>query len=121
MGLMTYGDSRIEIAFDDRSLAHLQAVIGLKLRRNESMFLSWTDDPALGDGRSSIWLSREIPLHFSFDGPADEPLNRAWLEILTRSANSPTGLQLIEEPHTDDVPTPRPVASVIGRPHKQRR
>ncbi|MEF2975639.1 hypothetical protein V3W46_00275 [Subtercola sp. YIM 133946] len=54
MGKLVYGDSGTEIEFDDRVLTHLQIVIGAKLRRRESFFFSWKDDPAVGDGRSSI-------------------------------------------------------------------
>ena len=114
MGTMFYGDSRIEIVFDDRALLHLQTVIAAKLRRNELMFFSWRDDPAVGDGRSSIWIGPEISLVFRYDSPTREPVNRAWLEELSKSANSSAGLVLTDEPRKDESMTPRPVSSVVG-------
>ena len=99
MGKLLYGDSDIEIEFDDRALTHLQIVIGSKLRRGESFFFSWKDDPAIGDGRSSIWLDKSIPLYFKFFGGKMPTLNREWLEILTMSANSTVGLQFTSEPN----------------------
>jgi hypothetical protein len=98
MGKLVYGDSDIDIEIDDRSLAHLQIVIGNKLRRSESFFFSWKDDPAVGDGRSAIWLDRAIPLYFKFAGGRAPVINRDWIEALTESANSGTGLVFTEEP-----------------------
>ena len=99
MGKILYGDSGIEVVFDDRAMAHLQLVIGAKLRRNESFFFSWKDDISVGDGRSSIWLSSSIPLYFRYSGSKPVSINREWLEILTQSANSTVGLQFSAEPN----------------------
>jgi len=103
MGKILYGDSGTEVVFDDRSMAHLQLVIGAKLRRGEGFFFSWKDDPSVGDGRSSIWLSFAIPLYFRYSGSKPVTINRDWLEVLTLSANSTTGLQFTPEPsgHTN--------------------
>ena len=98
MGKLLYGDSLVEIQFDDRALAHLQIVIGAKLRRRESFFLSWRDDPSVGDGRSSIWIDAAIPLYFKYFGGRLPEINREWLELLTQSAHSSHGLQLMDEP-----------------------
>jgi hypothetical protein len=98
MGKLLYGTSSIEIEFDDRTLTHLQIVIAAKLRRKESFFFSWKDDPAIGDGRSSIWLDSSIPLYFKFAGGRVPSINREWLEILTQSSNGSGGLQFTEEP-----------------------
>lgn len=100
MGKILYGDAGMEIVFDDRAMAHLQLVIGAKLRRGESFFLSWKDDPSVGDGRSSIWLSAAIPLYFRYSGSKPVVINREWLETLTLSANSTAGLQFTPEPGT---------------------
>jgi hypothetical protein len=107
MGKMLYGDSEMEIEFDDRALAHVQIVIGSKLRRGESFFFSWKDDPAIGDGRSSIWLDRGIPLYFKYFGGKHPLINREWLTILTDSANSGQGLIFSTEPG-GITPTPAP-------------
>ncbi len=43
MGKFIY-DSTIKVDFDDRLLAHLQVVIGAKLRRGEAFHFTWRDD-----------------------------------------------------------------------------
>ncbi len=96
MGRLLYGCST-EIAFDDRVLAHLQLVIGLKLRRREGFFFSWRDEQEVGDGRSAIWLDPSIPLVFRYNGGRMPKINREWLEALTLSSNSSQGLQLTDE------------------------
>lgn len=98
MGKLFYGSNAIEIEFDDRVLSHLKVVITTKLRRGESFVFSWRDDPAIGDGRSSIWLHPSIPLYFKFYGGRIPELNREWIEGLSASANSAGGLQLVAEP-----------------------
>lgn len=98
MGKLLYGTSQLAIEFDDRVLAHLQVVIGAKLRRREGFFFSWRDDPAVGDGRSSIWLETSIPLFFGFATTERHELNREWLEQLMKSSNESQGLTLIPEP-----------------------
>jgi hypothetical protein len=98
VGKLMYGAAGLEIEFDDRVLAHLQLVISTKLRRAEGFFFSWRDDPALGDGRSSIWLETSIPLRFRYSSSQRHDLNREWLEQLTQSANQPAGLSLTTEP-----------------------
>lgn len=97
MGKLTY-DSTMTADFDDRVLAHIQMVIGAKLRRGESFYFSWQDDPAVGDGRSTIWLNPGIPLAFKYFGGRAPKLNRDWIETLMVSANSAGGLQLVPEP-----------------------
>lgn len=97
MGKLTY-DSTMTADFDDRVLAHIQMVIGAKLRRGESFYFSWQDDPAIGDGRSTIWLNPSIPLAYKYFGGRAPKLNRDWIEALMISANSAGGLQLVPEP-----------------------
>jgi len=96
MGKLIYAAST-EIVFDDRVLAHLQLVIGLKLRRGESFFFSWRDEQGIGDGRSTIWLHPAIPLVFRYNGGRMPKINREWLDALTNSSNSSQGLQLVDE------------------------
>jgi hypothetical protein len=74
MGKLLYGDSEIEIEFDDRALTHIQIVIGAKLRRGESFFFSWKDDLSVGAGRSSVWLDKSIPLYFKFSANSGQGL-----------------------------------------------
>jgi len=79
-------------------------VIAAKLRRREAFFFSWRDDPALGDGRSSIWIETSIPLRFRFAAAERHQINREWLEELTQSANQAQGLYLTAEPGQEVVP-----------------
>lgn len=88
MGTLRYDGQWVE--FDDELLTHLQVVIVGKLRRGESFLMTWRDSAERGDGRSSIWLhpSHSLTFHLSDAAPIDE----AWVQQLTRSANSPEGL-----------------------------
>ncbi|MGO4689935.1 DUF7882 family protein [Glaciibacter sp. 2TAF33] len=97
MGKLTY-DSTMTADFDDRVLAHVQVVIGAKLRRGESFYFSWRDDPASGNGRSTIWLHPGIPVAFKYFGGRTPTLNREWIEALMDTANSSSGLRIVPEP-----------------------
>ncbi|MCU1437996.1 MAG: ATP-dependent ligase [Naasia sp.] len=100
MGKFTY-DSNLVVDFDDRVLAHLQLVIGAKLRRNESFYFSWRDDAQIGDGRSTVWLHPAIPVYFKFHGGRSPSINRTWVETLMTQANSAGGLRITPEPEED--------------------
>ncbi|MET0990134.1 MAG: ATP-dependent DNA ligase [Glaciihabitans sp.] len=110
MGTLFYGE-RTDIAFDDRTLFHLQLVIGAKLRRGEAFFFSWKEDVTTGSGRGSIWIQRSIPLSFKMHTSRNFPVNRRWLEQLTLSANSAQGLFLTEEPLDDAESGPEPTGA----------
>jgi len=101
MGTLTY-DSKLVVQFDDRVLAHLQAVIWSKLRRGENFSFTWTDGSGTF-GRSSIWLSPTIPLAFEYFGGRPPKLNTAWTEVLTKLANSASGLTIVPEPPDPDL------------------
>ena len=90
MGTMTYVGVVVE--FDDRTLTHLQVVIVQKFRRGESFPLSWIDSPSIGDGRSAMWLTPMEPIFFKFDGSRVPSIDQAWIDRLSRSAESPRGL-----------------------------
>jgi len=95
MGKLVYGDGEFSLALDDRLLAHLQIVIGAKLRRRESFYFSWASD----DGkRNAIWVQHSIPLRYHYDDGTQHQINREWLELLTISANGANGLTVSEEP-----------------------
>jgi hypothetical protein len=98
MGRLVYGQRGFEIPIDDRPLAHLQVVMGSKLRRNESFFFSWTNGLAAGSGRGTAWIQPAIPLLFLYSGNTAPQLNRDWLEKLLELANSPQGLHIVDEP-----------------------
>ncbi|MFF2052323.1 hypothetical protein ACFVU2_12055 [Leifsonia sp. NPDC058194] len=94
MGTLIY-DGADGFAFDDRVLAHLQAVIATKLRRREGFLLIWTDRTTSTEGTlRSIWLDPAISLQFVFSHPTLPELNRDWLGLLTERANGNGGLML---------------------------
>lgn len=93
MGTLYYGDTE-PIPFDDRTLAHLRAVILNKLDLTESMVFTW----AGGGKRHSLWLHPAVALRFDFDSEEPPELNVAWIEALRSLANSPGGLRLVPEP-----------------------
>ncbi len=96
MGKLVYSSAEFELEIEDRPLAHLQVVIGAKLRRNESFYFHWTtSDPT--PRRNTLWLNASIALRYHYAENARPELNRAWLEALTVSANSAAGLSMIPE------------------------
>jgi hypothetical protein len=104
MGKFHYGGS-VRVEFEDRVLAHLQAVIGMKLRRNEAFSFTWRDGMDVGGGRTAVWLHSRAALVFTFHGSRTPRLNRTWLDALMQTANSPSGLHLVPEP-VDGGPAP---------------
>ena len=105
MGTLVYGERRV-IDFDDRLLAHLQIVISAKLRRREGFYMSWREPTASGSGRVSIWLDPGIPLMFRYENARALTINRDWLDALSESSNSASGLIITEEaPHLTNRPT----------------
>ncbi|MCR2817132.1 DUF7882 family protein [Microbacterium jiangjiandongii] len=97
MGKFTY-NSHTSANFDDRLLAHLQVVMGAKLRRSEGFFFTWKDDTSLGSGRTSLWIHPGASLTFKFTGSRQPRINRAWIDALAATANSPRGLYAVPEP-----------------------
>jgi hypothetical protein len=97
MGRLTY-DGSIKVDFDDRLLAHLQLVIGSKIRRGEAFHFSWRDDPSIGDGRTVIWIHPAANISYKYYGSKPPTINRRWLEDLTTTANSAGGLHIVPEP-----------------------
>ncbi|WP_243073786.1 ATP-dependent DNA ligase [Microbacterium sp. SS28] len=102
MGKLTYENS-VKIDLDDRALAHLELVIGSKLRRREPFHFSWKDDASVGSGRTTIWVHPSASLVFKYQGSRRPSINHAWIEALAYAANSPAGLTLVPEP--PDRPT----------------
>ena len=94
MGRLLYGSPPVAFELDDRTLAHVEIVVIAKLRRNESFGFSL---PGKGDARTSIWVSPASDVQFEYLKGSQE-INRAWLESLIESANSPQGLRIVAEP-----------------------
>lgn len=97
MGRFQYG-GHAKVEIEDRALAHLQFVIGSKLRRGEPFYFTWREDRSTGEGRTTVWLHPSAQLSFRFFGSRQPALNRAWLEALALTANSTAGLHLVPEP-----------------------
>ncbi|MFH8251999.1 ATP-dependent DNA ligase [Microbacterium sp. B2969] len=97
MGKFTY-EGTVKVDFEDRALAHLMLVIGMKLRRGEPFHFSWKDDVSIGDGRTTVWIHPQCALVYKFYGSRMPQLNRAWIDALMQTANSSTGLYLVPEP-----------------------
>ena len=98
MGTLLYGSPGVEVDFDDRALMHLQVVITAKLRRHESFLFSWSNTSGAGTSRSSVWLHPSIPLFYRFSGSRVPQLNRDWIDVLMKSANSAGGMFFTNEP-----------------------
>ena len=97
MGKLIY-EGAVKVDFDDRTLAHLQLVIGAKLRRGEPFHFTWKDDASIGNGRTSVWLHPRSSLVYKFYGGRNPRLNPAWIDALAYTANSPGGLYVVPEP-----------------------
>jgi hypothetical protein len=108
MGTLTY-NSALAVAFDDRVLLHVQTVIGAKLRRGESFYFTWDNEPAPESGRTTIWIHPSLGMAYTYVDSVIPVLNRSWIEALSVSANSASGLHLIPEP--EPVTAPARVAS----------
>lgn len=97
MGKFTY-DELVKVDFEDRLLAHLQLVIGAKVRRGESFFFTWSDHESVADGRTTLWIHPRLAMTFKYYGGREPVINLAWIEALMATANSPLGLRAIPEP-----------------------
>ena len=94
MRQLPHGTPPESFELDDRTLAHVEVVTLAKLRRNESFAIS-LDRPE--GGRCTIWIGTNATLQFRFDQGRQE-INRAWLDQLIDSANTPGGLRIEPEP-----------------------
>jgi hypothetical protein len=98
LGQLIYGMGNQSIPVDDRALLHLQLVIYSKLRAQESFPFNWKDEPGVGDGHGSIWITPGVPIIFRYAGSRDPNVNRDWIRLLQEAANSPAGLRVLPEP-----------------------
>ncbi|MDT0182114.1 hypothetical protein Q9S36_18220 [Microbacterium sp. ARD31] len=93
MGRFQYHASA-RVIFTDDVLAHLQAVVGVKLRRGEAFMLTWRNDASLGDGKTSIWVNAASTLVFKFRAKQRPPVNRESVERMVLEASQPGGLYI---------------------------
>lgn len=95
MGKLVYGSVTFDL--DDRLLAHLQVIVGMKLRRSENFFVSWRNPSEVGSGRQSVWIDNGQHLAFIYEGSRIPAVNREWVETMSASAHTNFGLQLTDE------------------------
>lgn len=98
MGKLHYGNHSFEM--DDRQLAHLQLIIGVKLRRGENFFMAWKAPQSSGGGRRAVWVDNGVPIYVEYAGGVEPKLNFEWAERLADSASKGGGLIIMAE----DVP-----------------
>ncbi|RUQ07846.1 MULTISPECIES: ATP-dependent DNA ligase [unclassified Microbacterium] len=97
MGRFIYeGSAKIEV--EDRALRHLQLVMTAKLRRGEPFPYTWKEDASIGGGRITVWIHAGSSMVFKYVGSRQPEVNRAWVDALAYTANSPSGLYLVPEP-----------------------
>ncbi|WP_431865133.1 ATP-dependent DNA ligase [Microbacterium paraoxydans] len=97
MGRFIYdGSTKVEV--EDRALRHLQLVMTAKLRRGEPFPYTWKEDASIGGGRITVWLHAGSSMVFKYVGSRQPEINRAWVDALAYTANSPSGLYLVPEP-----------------------
>ena len=104
MGTLVYGAAPA-ISIEDRTLKHLQAVIIMKLRRDEPFAFNWDAEPGVGEdimhpnaAHGTIWSSQASQLYFRYDGTLHDKLNPERIDVLTKAAYSPRGLWAVPEP-----------------------
>ncbi|KZE37682.1 DUF7882 family protein [Microbacterium sp. T32] len=102
MGKFIY-DGNIKVDFEDRLLAHLQAVIMAKVRRGESFPFTWKDDISTGGGRTTVYIHPNVSMVFKYHGSRNPQLSNTWLHALTYNANSGRGLYVVPEPDDSTV------------------
>lgn len=101
MGTLIYAGTS-EHDFEDRTLAHVKVAVSMRLRRQESFFLSWTNPTERGSGRYSLWIAPTIPLAFHFLGSRAPELNPEWIEVLHELSHTARGLIVVSEKDAEE-------------------
>ncbi|MFK4114224.1 hypothetical protein ACI2K6_06325 [Microbacterium sp. NPDC006705] len=92
MGELRYGSDLIAVAMPDDILAHLQLVVAAKLGAGEGFTVSWRHSD--GQGRSTLWLERSIPLRFDFASPHPVATDPRRVRAMLTEAAAVTGVSL---------------------------
>ena len=108
MGTLHYGGSRTTIPIDDRTLAHLQAVITTKLRRNEGLLVQWDRTVERGSGRGAVWIHPSTDLFYEYERGWEASLDPVELDRMMMEASGPRGLRI---PDLENLAEPDLVAS----------
>lgn len=108
MGALVYGPEALRFEFDDELLAHLQAVLTAKLKRDEPFFLTWSLPRVQGSGRVSLWIHPAVPIMVEFRRSGRMQLDAQLLQSLSLGAASATGLDIstLAEPTGSGRPVP---------------
>lgn len=94
-------EGAVKTEIEDRALAHVQLVITAKLRRGEPFTFTWREDASVGGGRTTVWIHPASAIVYKYFGGRQPSINRAWVEALAFTANSPSGLYLVPEPQDE--------------------
>ena len=97
MGTLHYGASRTSLRIDDRDLAHLQAVITTKLRRNEGFLLQWDRPSESGSGRGGFWVHPNCDIAYDYDGGREPSLDHEELDRMMMAASATGGVRIVAE------------------------
>lgn len=97
MGKFIY-ENGPKVEIEDRALTHIQLVMTAKLRRGEPFAFTWKEEVSTGGGRTTVWVHAGTAMTFKYDGSRAPRINRAWVDALAFTANSPSGLYLTHEP-----------------------
>lgn len=112
MGKFIY-EGGVKVEIEDRALLHLQLVISAKLRRGEPFAFSWREDASVGGGRTTVWVHPGSAIVYKYYGGRQPSVNRAWVDALAFTANSPSGLYLVPEPADNgDAPATAEMSTV---------
>jgi len=101
LGTLHYGAARTSIRMDDRTLAHLQAVITTKLRRNEGFLVQWDRPAESGSGRGALWIHPQCDLMYDYDGGREPGLDPQELDRMMAAASG-RGLRITTEQRAHD-------------------
>lgn len=92
MGTLHYGNGAFEL--DDVTLAHVRALITVKLRRQESFFLSWEVAGDDDRGRVGLWIDNGVPIWVEFAGTTLPAIDPDRLEAAAKAASSTLGVHI---------------------------
>lgn len=98
MGFLYYGNNAYAVEIDDRPLAHLKIAILSLLRAGRCMAFTFDRPQDMGSGRETLWISPSTEIRFRFNGSRPPRINEHWALSIIATADSPTGLRMIDEP-----------------------
>jgi hypothetical protein len=94
MGQFIYG-SLIKVTIHDTTLAHLEAVVGARFRRDEPFYLSWCWQVNTGESRTTVWLHPTISVQYRYLTTRRPALDRDRIAQMLLEANTTPGLRIM--------------------------